>query len=113
MAGKFEIKKSKQGEFHFNLVAGNGQIILSSDLHKSKASAIRAIESVKKNSKNRDRYFRFVSSSGKPYFVIKASNHHAIAQSCFYETQSSCENGIASVQKNAPDAEIIDLTERA
>lgn len=28
MAGKFELKTSRSGQFHINLLAGNGQIIM-------------------------------------------------------------------------------------
>ncbi len=48
MAGKFELKQAKNGEYHFNLLAGNGQIILTSEMYKTKASAENGIESVKK-----------------------------------------------------------------
>jgi uncharacterized protein len=49
MAGKFEIFKDKGGEFRFNLKAGNGEVIASSEGYASKASAQNGIESVKKN----------------------------------------------------------------
>ncbi len=49
MAGKFEIFKDKGGEFRFNLKAGNGEIIASSQGYASKASAQNGIESVKTN----------------------------------------------------------------
>jgi len=39
MAGKFELKKSANGQFYFNLKSSNGQIILASEMYKSKASA--------------------------------------------------------------------------
>ena len=46
---KFEIKKTAKGQFHFNLKAGNGEIIATSEMYESKASAKNGIESVKKN----------------------------------------------------------------
>jgi uncharacterized protein YegP (UPF0339 family) len=49
MAGKFVLKKSSNGKYHFNLVATNGQIIASSEMYERKASALNGIESVKKN----------------------------------------------------------------
>ena len=49
MAGKFEIKKAKDGQFYFHLMAGNGQNILASEMYKEKGSAENGIESVKKN----------------------------------------------------------------
>ncbi len=38
MAGKFELKTTNSGQFHFNLLAANGQIIMQSEMHESKAS---------------------------------------------------------------------------
>jgi uncharacterized protein len=110
MAGKFEVKTAKSGQTHFNLLAGNGQIILQSEMYESKASALNGIESIKKNAGNADRFERLVSKSSKPYFVIKAGNHQVIGQSQQYESEAGRDNGIESVMKNAPDADIVDLT---
>lgn len=47
MAGKFVLKKSANGKFHFNLHASNGQIIASSEMYEQKRSALAGIESIK------------------------------------------------------------------
>lgn len=47
--GKFEIKIAKNGQHFFNLKAGNGQIILTSEMYTTKAACDNGIESVKKN----------------------------------------------------------------
>ena len=49
MAAKFVVTKGKSGQHHFNLKAGNGEIIATSESYKSKAAAMNGIESVKKN----------------------------------------------------------------
>ena len=49
MAAKFEIKKDKSGQYRFNLKAGNGEIIATSEAYTTKAAAKNGIESVKKN----------------------------------------------------------------
>lgn len=49
MAGKFELKTAKSGQFHFNLKAGNGQVIATSELYESKSAALNGIESVREN----------------------------------------------------------------
>lgn len=49
MAAKFVVKKGSTGKFRFNLVASNGEVIATSELYNSKASAMKGIESVKKN----------------------------------------------------------------
>jgi uncharacterized protein YegP (UPF0339 family) len=49
MAGKFVLKKGSTGKYHFNLVAGNGQVIATSEAYERKQSALNGIESVKNN----------------------------------------------------------------
>jgi uncharacterized protein len=49
MAGKFVLKKGTTGKFHFNLLAGNGQVIATSEAYESRESALKGIESVKAN----------------------------------------------------------------
>ena len=104
MPGKFELKTAANGKFHFNLKAGNGQIILSSEMYESKAAAENGIESVKKNAGDDARYERKTSSSGKPFFSLKASNGQVIGSSEMYESESARDNGIESVKSNAPGA---------
>jgi len=106
--GKFVITKRTNGEFQFNLKAGNGQTILASEGYTTKAACDNGIESVKKNSQDDARYDRKESSNGKPYFNLKATNGQIIGTSEMYESVAACENGIESVKKNAPDATIDD-----
>lgn len=106
MPGKFELKAGKNGKFHFNLKASNGQIILSSESYSDRKAAEKGIESVRKNAANSGRFERKTAKDGSPYFVLKASNGEPIGKSEMYKTVKSMENGIASVGKNAPDAPI-------
>ena len=48
-AGKFEVTESASGKFHFNLKAGNGQVIGTSQMYSSKSGAENGCESVAKN----------------------------------------------------------------
>lgn len=108
--GKFVITTRTNGEFQFNLKAGNGQTILASEGYTTKAACNNGIESVKKNAPDDDRYDRLESKNGKPYFNLKAGNGQIIGSSEMYESVASRENGIESVKKNAPDATIDDQT---
>ncbi|MFC3563443.1 YegP family protein [Pedobacter jamesrossensis] len=108
--GKFVISKRKNGEFQFNLAAGNGQVILSSEGYSAKSSCENGIESVRKNSQDDSKFDKKTSSSGKAYFNLKATNGQIIGSSEMYESETSRDNGIASVQTNAPDASIDDQT---
>lgn len=110
MAGKFELKKSRNGKFHFNLLAGNGQVILSSEMYEAKASAVNGIESVKKNGGDAARYEKLVGKDGSPYFVLKATNGQVIGQSQMYSGEAARDNGIQSCVNNAPGAATDDQT---
>ena len=113
MPGTFEIKKAKDGQTYFHLRAGNGEIILVSEMYQAKGGAVNGIESVKKNAPIAERYARLTSKSGKFYFTLKAGNHEVIGNSEMYESESSRENGISSVMENGPTASITDLAESA
>lgn len=45
----FEVYKDKKGETRFRYRANNGEIVFSSEGYKAKASAMKSIESIKKN----------------------------------------------------------------
>lgn len=108
---KFTIKKDNAGEFRFNLYATNGQDILrSSEGYSSKQGCKGGIESVKKNSQDDSKFKREESSNGKFYFNLVAGNGEKLGISEMYERKQGMENGISSVMKNAPDAEVEDLT---
>lgn len=104
--GSFVISKRKNGEFQFVLKAGNGQVILASEGYTTKAACENGIESVKKNSQEDKRFDRLEAKNGKPYFNLKATNGQIIGTSEMYESVAARENGIASVAKNAPDADV-------
>jgi uncharacterized protein len=108
MAGKFVLSKATNGKSMFNLKAGNGQVILTSQMYESEASARNGVESVKKNATIDAQFSRETSAKGEPYFTLKANNGQVIGRSEMYSSASAMENGIASVAKNAPTAEVVE-----
>ncbi len=113
MAASYELKVAKDGQYYFNLKAGNGQVILSSEMYKTRASAENGIASVQKNGSDAGKFETKESKAGKPYFVLKAGNGQVIGQSEFYESAAACQNGIESVMKNAATTTIKDSTAAA
>lgn len=111
MPGKFELKKSSNGQYHFHLKATNGQVILASEQYTEKRGALRGIESVKRNAGMDTRFDRKTAKNGQHFFTLRASNGKTIGQSETYESTASLEKGIESVKKNAPDAKVSDQTE--
>jgi len=124
--GKFVIKKMKNGEFTFSLKATNGQEILSAgEGFTTLASCKGSIESVKKNalvhvedqsvegfeSLTHPKFEVYMDKSGEYRFRLKARNGENIGKSEGYKAKESCLNGIASVGKNAPEAEIVEELE--
>lgn len=104
--GKFVITTRANDEFQFNLLAENGKVILTSQGYSSKSNCEKGIESVRTNSNSPDAYERNESANAKHYFNLKAANGQVIGTSQMYESTSSMENGILSVMKNAPAAEL-------
>ena len=110
MAGCYELKVAKNGEFFFNLLAANGQGILKSEMYSSKSAAMNGIASVQTNCAEDGQYECKTSTNGKAYFVLKAKNHQVIGQSQMYESESGCSNGIDSCKNNGSSTNIKDLT---
>ena len=110
MAGYFELTTAAGAQFKFNLKAGNHQVVLSSELYKSKQSALGGIASVQKNAADDSRYQRKTAKDNSPYFTLVAANGEALGRSEMYSSVDAMEGGIASVKTNAPKAEVKDLT---
>ena len=120
MAGKFEIKTTASG-FRFNLLATNGQVIATSQTYSSLDSCKNGIESVRKKcaahvedqtkegfeTLTHPKYEVYTDKAGEFRFRLKATNGQIIATGEGYKTLSSCENGVESVKKNAPEAEVV------
>lgn len=118
--GKFVVKETATGT-KFDLKAGNGEVIATSQVYASKNSCLNGIESVKKNAaiagiedqtsegyetvKN-PKFEVYTDKSGEFRFRLKASNGEIIATGEGYKAKASCLNGIESIKKNAPNAEI-------
>ncbi len=121
--GKFMIKQTKTG-YTFSLKAGNGEVIaIGGEVYSSLASCKNGAESVAKNApvaniedqtvegfeeQKHPKFEIYKDKAGEFRFRLKARNGEIIAASEGYVKKDSCKNGIASVQKNAPDAPIIE-----
>ena len=116
----FIIKTAKDGQTYFTLTADNGEPIGKSEMYKTKASAENGIASVQKNAPNAEadgeKNPKFATKEGKDgqtYFNLTATNGEIILSSEGYTSKSGALNGIESVKKNAPIAEIDDQTDAA
>lgn len=102
----YDLKKGPTGKYRFNLKAGNGEIILTSEAYEQKSSALNGITSVQKNG-TQDKNFEYrTSTAQQPYFVLKAENGLIIGTSEMYSSESAAKNGVESVKKNAPSTDI-------
>ena len=119
---KFVIRNVSSG-IKFDLKATNGQVIATSEVYESKAACENGIASVQKNAPiakveaqtaagfetvTHPKFELYEDKGGEYRFRLKARNGEIIAISEGYTTKAACENGIASVQKNAPEAEIVE-----
>ncbi len=120
--GKFVISNSKNGGFVFNLKATNGEVIATSEVYKTIDTCKNGIKSVQTNApkapienqtvagyepvKN-PKFEVYKDKAGEFRFRLKASNGQVIAVGEGYKTEKNCLNGIASIKKNAPGAEVV------
>lgn len=119
--GKFVVRETTTG-FKFDLKAGNGEVIATSEVYTTKAACLNGVSSVKNNcvgeiedqtvepivAVKHPKFELYTDKAGEFRFRLKAKNGEIIATSEGYKSKASCENGIASVKKNAPDAEIVE-----
>ena len=124
--GKFVISDAKNG-IKFNLVAGNGEIIATSQVYSTKATAKKGIASIIKNADvpvedqtvkgfkalPNPKFEVYKDKKGEIRFRLKSSNGQIIATSEGYKDMAGAMNGVKSVKKNAADAKIVDETEAA
>ena len=118
--GKFIIKKTATGT-KFDLKAGNGETIATSEVYASDAACKKGIASVQKNAPvagiedqtvegytpvKHPKFEIYQDKAGEFRFRLKATNGQIIATSEGYKAMASCLNGIGSVKKNAPEAKI-------
>ena len=108
MPAKFVLKKAKNGQFYFNLLAGNGEVVLTSEMYKAKPSAKNGIASVQKNAPDAKKFEARTSKNGKFFFVLKAANAQVIGNSEMYESEKAAAAGTASVTKAASGAQTDD-----
>ena len=109
MAGKFVISKRKNGEFQFNLKAGNGQVILTSEGYETLQGCENGIASVRRHAADAANFDKKTAKDGSPYFSMMAKNGESIGKSEMYRSTSSRDNGIRSVMANAPGATVQNL----
>ena len=118
--GKFVVKATKTG-FVFNLKAGNGETIATSEVYTTEAACMKGIESVGKNAADakledqtaaevvavtNPKFEVYTDKAGEFRFRLKARNGEVIAASEGYKAKASCLNGVDSVRRNAPDAAV-------
>ena len=119
--GKFVVKETATG-VKFDLKAGNGQVIATSEVYSSEAACLNGIESVKKNApvaavedqtkegfatEKNPKFEVYTDKAGEFRFRLTATNGQTIAVSEGYTAHANCLNGIESVKENAPEAEVV------
>lgn len=120
--GKFVIRTTNTG-VKFDLKAGNGEVIATSEVYSSEDACRKGIASVQKNApvaavedqtvpgyaeEKHPKFEIYADKAGEFRFRLKATNGQIIAVSEGYQAMAGCRNGIESVKKNAPDAPIVE-----
>ena len=120
--GKFVFKTVASG-YKFDLKAGNGEVIATSEVYESEAACKNGIASVAKNApvanvenqtnegyatEKCPKFEVYTDKAGEYRFRLKATNGQIIAVSEGYTSEAACLNGVESVKKNAADAETVE-----
>ena len=120
--GKFVFKTVASG-YKFDLKAGNGEVIATSEVYESEAACKNGIASVAKNTpvanvenqtnegyatEKCPKFEVYTDKAGEYRFRLKATNGQIIAVSEGYTSEAACLNGVESVKKNAADAETVE-----
>ena len=82
--GIFVIKTGKDGQKYFNLKAGNGEVILSSEGYTGISGCKKSIASVIKNGTDATKFGKKIAKNGKTFFVLHAVNKQVIGKSEMY-----------------------------
>ncbi len=121
LSGFFEIKKSKDNRYVFNLYASNRVIIATSQIYSSSQSAVNGANSVIANAEKANiedqtlkdfpvlpyPKWEIYKDKGSQYrFRLSASNGSCICHSQGYKSKASCKNGIESIIRTVKDAKI-------
>ncbi len=93
-ASHFEIWKDTAGSFHFHLLAGNKQILVTSQAYSSRTAALGGVLSVLDNGGLAGHYQVQLASNGRPYFNLVAANKDVIATSETYSTRQAAQKGV-------------------
>jgi uncharacterized protein YegP (UPF0339 family) len=110
MPAQYNLRKSTNNQYYFNLTAENNEKILASETYWSKDGALGGIKSVRENSPIDSRYTRLTSADGKYYFLLQAANNETIGKSETYNSELARETGIQAVKRVGPTAPINDQT---
>jgi uncharacterized protein YegP (UPF0339 family) len=119
----FDLLQAKNGQYYFNLLAQNGEIIGTSELYTTKSSATKAIgtvsgiiaKTVEIGAATTDdpRFRVFLGLNKKYYFHLRAKNGEIVLQSQGYKSHSSAQKGVESVRANGVDAARYEVLEAA
>ena len=110
MAGTFELRKSNDGQFYFSLKASGGLTLLTGESHPRKTTAQAGIQSVKANAPLDIRYERKISTDGRYYFTLKATNGEPLGRSLLFGTAGERDAAVEATKRDAPGAQVLDLS---
>ena len=107
---KFTLFQGKDGQFYWNLKAGNGEIVGRSEAYKAKQSAKNGIEATIREAAAGTRFSVTEGNGGKWYFNLKAGNGEVICASQGYSSEEGAQKGIEACKRAAAGAEVVDET---
>ena len=108
----FEINKDQYKLFYFYLKDEEGNIYLKRGLYKHKTNCKHGIESLIRNSKNRERFIIKQASIKKWTCSLTAGNGRAIAFTPYFKTKFRIEKFVEDLPRIVRFAKFSDKTKR-
>jgi uncharacterized protein YegP (UPF0339 family) len=94
---RFKVFTGADGQFYFNLTAGNGEIVLQSEGYTTKAAALKGVASVHENGLEASNFEIFESKNGQYFFDLYAKNNEIIAHGETYKTKYNAERAVETL----------------
>lgn len=116
----YDVEKAANGEYYYNLVAVNGEIIGTSETYVSKSNANKAVNDAVaaindyltfRDNRTGERFEVFVGNNGEYFFSLHAANGERMLRSEGYKQEASALNGTFSVAENGLDADKYEIKE--
>ena len=111
MAARFEMKKTRSGQYVFVLKTAAGRILLTSEPYRRRAGALGGILSVRENAGRPEWFERRSARADQSYFVLTTAEGRVLGCGPLLSSRHAMEKSVHAVMAHGPAADSVDATE--